>query len=598
MSTVVQQTLSIFCVSLFLILSNNSFAANKPGDLVKWQKWSDAAFAQAKQENKLVVMDLEAVWCHWCHVMDAETYRKPEIAAYINKHYVALRVDQDEQPHISRRFENYGWPATVFFAADGTEILKRRGYIRPEFMLSILKGVVDDPSPVTNQNRVVVKPNKSAFLTKLQKDKLHSNFEFLYDKELYGWGTVHKFIHSDTLEYAMLRGAEGSKRHELMAKNTLDAARHLIDPVWGGVYQYSDQLDWKSPHYEKIMSTQTNSIRIYAMAYKLWGRQADLDSSLKIYGYLTDIMQSPQGVFYTSQDADLNAEVDGKAYFKLANKQRRALGMPSIDKNIYARENGWIISSILSLYTVTGEQHYLDKAIKNANWIIKNRSFAGDGGFIHSPSDPKSIYLDDTLAMGQAFLNLYATTGSRLWLERASSAANFIKSNFQDSDGGFTTDIASSKSTVLSDVKHIETQIQIARFANLLQHYTGNKEQKKLAEHAMRYLASPDVTEQRRFLSGVLVADREFGKEPVQITVVGNKNDPKTTALFKESLRYPSAYMRVELWDKSEGELPNANVTYPQLDKPAAFACSNNACSLPIFETQKIAEVVNKLTKL
>src|SRR4051794_10538022 len=84
---------------------------------IAWQPWSDKLFETAKKENKLVILDLEAVWCHWCHVMDEQTYSDPEVKKLIGSNYIAVRVDQDSRPDLSNRYEDYGWPATIFFSS-------------------------------------------------------------------------------------------------------------------------------------------------------------------------------------------------------------------------------------------------------------------------------------------------------------------------------------------------------------------------------------------------------------------------------------------------------------------------------------------------
>src|SRR5208337_1995551 len=103
-----------------------------------WQSWSEDVFAQARREHKFVLLDLEAVWCHWCHVMDEKTYANPAVIKLLNSRYVMVRVDQDARPDISKRYEDYGWPVTVVFDADGQEIVKRRGFLPPMMMTSML----------------------------------------------------------------------------------------------------------------------------------------------------------------------------------------------------------------------------------------------------------------------------------------------------------------------------------------------------------------------------------------------------------------------------------------------------------------------------
>ncbi len=115
--------------------------------LIKWRDWSDDLFARAEAEKRVVILDLEAVWCHWCHVMEQTTYASAQVADLINAHYIPVRVDQDANPDLANRYGDWGWPATMVFAPDGTEIVKRRGYIPPVFMISMLDAIVKDPSP-------------------------------------------------------------------------------------------------------------------------------------------------------------------------------------------------------------------------------------------------------------------------------------------------------------------------------------------------------------------------------------------------------------------------------------------------------------------
>src|SRR5471030_430772 len=111
------------------------------GEAVAWQPWSDAAFAQAKREHKFVLLDLESVWCHWCHVMDGTTYADPAVDALLGEHYIALKVDQDARPDLASRYGDYGWPATIIYGPDGTEIVKKQGYLAPDEMKRLLRAV-------------------------------------------------------------------------------------------------------------------------------------------------------------------------------------------------------------------------------------------------------------------------------------------------------------------------------------------------------------------------------------------------------------------------------------------------------------------------
>ena len=114
---------------------------------ILWRPWSDSVFTEAKREGRFVLLDLGTVWCHWCHVMEEVTYHDPSGHRSHRKRYLAVRVDADSRPDLSNRYEDYGWPATIVFNNDGSEIVKRRGYLPPDQMASMLQAIIDDPTP-------------------------------------------------------------------------------------------------------------------------------------------------------------------------------------------------------------------------------------------------------------------------------------------------------------------------------------------------------------------------------------------------------------------------------------------------------------------
>jgi hypothetical protein len=362
--------------------------------------------------------------------------------------------------------------------------------------------------------------------------------------------------------------------------------RKLLDPAWGGVYQYSTDGDWDHPHFEKIMQMQAEDMRISAQAFAMWGDAEYLHTAERIHDFLKNFLMSDEGAFFTSQDADLIPGKHAGEYFALDDSERRKQGVPRIDRHIYARENGWAINALSSLYAAGGEQSVLDEAVRAAKWIIAHRSLP-DGGFRHDESDDAGPYLGDTIAMARAFLNLYTVTADRDWLRRAEQSMRFIDAHFKGESGNLTT--AQQHGGPLKPKPQTDENIAIVRVANLLHRCTGNDDYRKYAEHAMRYLATPVITESRGFqVAGFLLADRELRVPPLHITIVGKKDDPSAYVLFMAALKNPSAYKRVEWWDAREGAMPNPDVQYPQMDKAAAFVCTDRSCSMPIFSAKKI----------
>src|ERR1700760_406877 len=115
-------------LALLATVALPAFAA----DNIRWLHSDTDAFAQARTQHRFVILYLEAVWCHWCHVMDEKTYGDPAVRAILDAHYIPLRIDQDSRPDLSNRYRDYGWPATVIFAADGSEIVKSQALLDPE----------------------------------------------------------------------------------------------------------------------------------------------------------------------------------------------------------------------------------------------------------------------------------------------------------------------------------------------------------------------------------------------------------------------------------------------------------------------------------
>jgi len=616
-------------LQLFLLTTSIAHA-----DGIVWHAWSDEIFAQAKREHKFVYLDLEAVWCHWCHVMDEVTFRDPAVIAEFNRKYLAVRVDQDSRPDLAARYENYGWPATVIYAADGTEIVKKQGYIAPHPMARLLRAVVADPSPVDYGDRPVeatptgtgTAGSNGSIPSAARLAQLQLNWAKGYDPIHGGWGTSHKFLDWDQEEWALRAAARGDAVADYRARETLAKQRLLVDPVWGGVYQYSVDGDWDEPHFEKIMPMQAENLRIYAQAYAQWGDPADLATARAIRGYLRDFLTSPEGAFYVSQDADLKPGEENAPYFAKDDVGRRAQGIPRIDRHLYARENGWAIAALAQYAAYTGEIEAVTAALKSAHWVIDHRSVGGarppgalaarttqieppalqshsdiPGGFRHGePNDPAGPYLGDTLAMGRAFLALYQVTADPVWLQRAAAAADFIGHHFARPQsplplfGYATSDTTHAKFP--TPLPEFDENIALARFGLALAAATGRPEYRTMANNSLHWLLAPGMAEARgSYVAGVLLAVDEAQNDPMHLAIVGRKSDPSARSLFSVALRAPTSNKLIEFWDKTSGATPPGENIYPDLPAAAAFVCANGACSSPIAAPGALAARVKTL---
>lgn len=561
-----------------------------------WEPWSEAAFAKARASGKLVILDLHAVWCHWCHVMEETTYRDPRVVQLLAEHYVCVEADQDARPDLANRYEDYGWPATIVFDGTGRELAKRAGYIEPAEMAALLAAFAADPTPGPSAAAAPARTHTATDAT--LDDALLTELEQLhverYDAERGGFGRVHKFIDPASLEFCIARALDGDERAERMARQTLDAALALIDPVWGGIYQYSTGGDWKEPHFEKIMSYQADDLRVYALAYAAWRDPRHLRAAQDIRRFLRDFLTSASGAFYTSQDADLVPGEHSGEYFALDDRGRRALGVPRVDTHVYARENGWAIRGLCALHSATGDADALAAALRAAHVMLAERALAG-GGFRHDSSDVAGPFFGDTLAMEQAFVALHEATADRTWLEHARAASRFAAENFGLA-AGFATSARGSGGVFAEPLPQRDENIAFARVENALFHYTGAPEHRERAERALRWLAEPSVA-RKGLPGGVLLAARELAEDPLHVTVVGAKRDPAAGTLHRAALALPAIARRIEWYDAAEGPLPNADTPFPELARAAAFACGNGRCSSPAYASLELAERVRSLAR-
>lgn len=561
-------------------------------------------FARAKKEGKMVVLDLEAVWCHWCHVMDSKTYADPAVKALLSKRFLFCRIDQDSRPDLANKYEDYGWPATIIFDADAHELAKRAGYINPQKMQVLLKQLIVDPH-FERESTVKVSSNASEVsagtfpgkgLSTADREMLIARHDAGYDPRYGGWGTYQKFLDADSFEYAL-------HRHPDQAQMALAGEMHLLDREFGGVYQYSTDGDWDHPHFEKIMQTQSDALRAFSLGYAAFDEQRFLDASQSIAAFLNDFLLDPSGAFYTSMDADLKQGDHSADYFSLDRSKRLALGLPRIDKHIYARENGWAIAALTQLYMAGGKTKYLDMATRAMATIQKSHGMKSPDhnmlGFIHASDldtdkdQPPALFLGDTLAMARAYLALYQATADRSYLQRASACLLFIQKHFK-ADSGYVT--ALDKNAVVPASPLLDENIGLARFANLLHQYDPSTTAKSVAEHAMTYLCTPQAINKRKILvAGILLADLELNQAPLHITIVGPKQDSQAASLFAAANALPEPYKRVEWLDKKEGPLPNNDTDLPEMPRPAAFSCQQGRCSMPAYDAPTLKKMVRTI---
>src|SRR5579862_4701119 len=338
-------------IAAFLLSTAGLSALGQEGSPdVSWESWSDRIFERSQREHKLVLLHLGADWCHWCHVMEKTTYQDPDVVKLVRAHFIAIHVEQDARPDLANRYEDYGWPATILFDERGKEVVKRRGYIPPGPFVRLLEAVVADPTPGPSaQPRAEPVLGTSSVLSPELRAELTGRWESGYDADLGGWGKIQKYLDGDCIELAFRTGRAA------WAAQTLTAHLKLIDPVWGGAYQYSHGGDWDHPHFEKIMPFQAAAIRAHVLNYLRTGSKESLEAARAVRRYLDRFFRSDDGAYYASQDADIVKGEHAGGYYSLADAGRRRLGIPRIDTHLYARENGLAVRALAELAAVGDE---------------------------------------------------------------------------------------------------------------------------------------------------------------------------------------------------------------------------------------------------
>jgi uncharacterized protein YyaL (SSP411 family) len=316
---------------------------------IQWHEWGDEAFQKAKRENKPILLDIGAVWCHWCHVMDRESYEDPETAQLINDRFVAIKVDRDERPDIDSRYQvavqaitgQGGWPLTGFLTPDGRPFYGGTYFPphdmqgRPSFrrvLLAISDAFRDKNGDVLEQAQMVEGAiahaesftGKSAdFSPRVIQEIIESSVK-MFDENNGGFGGAPKFPHASILDllidqYVRLsgaslpQGAEGDRLHMAFATTLEKMARGgVYDQLAGGFHRYSVDERWIVPHFEKMSYDNSELLKNYVHAYQATGSEFFAEVARDIIRWVDDVLSDRKhGGFYASQDADISLDDDG-----------------------------------------------------------------------------------------------------------------------------------------------------------------------------------------------------------------------------------------------------------------------------------------------
>src|SRR6185437_3607460 len=312
-------------------------AAHQP---VHWHPWDDRAFARARAEDRPILLDIGAVWCHWCHVMDGESYEDASVAETLNRDFVCIKVDRDERPDVDARYQRAvqaltgqgGWPLTAFLTPEGEVFFggtyfppEDNHYGRPGF-LSVLKQVAG----LYRQQREKVAENATAIrrhvaesldeakggeVTPATLERAASEMARLFDIRYGGFGTAPKFPHPAAVQFLLARWHDTREDwlREVVEKTLTAMAKGGIrDHVGGGFHRYAVDERWIVPHFEKMAYDNSELLRAYLDGYAALGHPLFKEVAQGIVSWVLEVLSDrDRGAFYTSQDVDARRTARG-----------------------------------------------------------------------------------------------------------------------------------------------------------------------------------------------------------------------------------------------------------------------------------------------
>jgi len=460
-----------------LVFEKSPYLLQHAGNPVDWFPWGDEAFARAAAEDKPVFLSVGYSTCHWCHVMEEESFEDPEVAALLNEHFVAIKVDREERPDVDQLYMSVtramtgsgGWPMTVVMTPDrrpffaGTYFPKRGRFGRRGMMellpalaeawekdrenvLATARQVVDLLGSRQGASRDAKAPGREVL------DAAYASLARSYDERDGGFGSAPKFPVPHNLRFCLRYWHRtGEERALSMVVETLEAMRRggIWDHVGFGFHRYSTDAGWLLPHFEKMLYDQALLAMAATEAWQATGKDGLRQTAEEILAYVLRDMTSPEGGFYSAEDADSEGE-EGLFYLWTPQELREVLGEE--DGELAVRIFGVVAAgnfrdqstgrttgrSILHLgepLSATATELGMPPAgLEQRLESIRARLFAAREKRVHPLKDDK-ILTDWNGLMIAAMAKAARAFGEPRYERAARAAADFVLRELRDDDG-------------------------------------------------------------------------------------------------------------------------------------------------------------------
>jgi uncharacterized protein YyaL (SSP411 family) len=445
---------------------------------VDWYPWGKEALEKAKKENKLILVSIGYSACHWCHVMERESFEDTAVAELMNRHFVCIKVDREERPDIDQVYMNAvqlmtgsgGWPLNCFALPDGRPIYGGTYFPKQQFM-SVLTTLSDiyknEPGKVLDYADQLTEGVQKSELVKLNTEKPEFTMDTLkkmvdawkerFDNVEGGPRKAPKFPLPNNYEF-LLHYYHATKDEALLKHITLT----LRKMAWGGIYdqlgggfaRYSTDTLWKAPHFEKMLYDNAQLVTLYCEAYRFSKDPLYRDVVYETLEFIRREMTSPEGAFYSALDADSEGE-EGRFYVWTKEELHRLLGD---DFNLFAdyyniNQSGlWEHGNYILLRNKTDEAvaglHGISaSALREKITAWKQKLMAVRDQRVRPGLDDKTLTSWNALML-KAYADAYNTFGEAGFLEAALRNARFILHRQKRSDGGLNHNYKSGRSNI------------------------------------------------------------------------------------------------------------------------------------------------------
>jgi uncharacterized protein YyaL (SSP411 family) len=580
---------------------------NETDAAILWRDWNEASFEDARIEGKPVLLTLGATWCHWCHVMDQRAYADPRVIDLVNSRFIPVRVDVDQRPDISLRYNQGGYPSVAFLTGDG-EFLTGRPYTPPDEMVTLLERV--SRGEVVTAPLQAAEPGESpaAYAGDAPVERVLARLAELYDDRFGGFGLEPKQPPWEALRLLMLRySLTGDRTLLAMAETTLQGMwQGIYDNKDKGFFRYSVSRDWKVPHYEKMLVTNASLAMTYLDAYLLTRKPDYRAAASGILDYLLNNLFSPaDGLFSASQDAD-------EPYYQGSWKDRDAATGPPIDTTFYAGWNALAAQALVQATEALGRTSWRRLAT-NILEKLWQESWTATGGLcrVAGESSISAPILGDQVNFLQAWLALYQSTGNPYCLTRAVEVAAATQQLFGASGGG-CHDTTAPRPFEASLLPREQPALDNAHWAEalvVLSHLVDHDSYQQQAAGALQIFESVipgrsylgdrqsrhmEEDEEALFLpagSAWAQARDLWDNGPVRLALVGDSSEPAYRQLHRAAARVYAPHRVVLPLDRQRNARQIRQLGFPSRAEPALYVCMGERCLTPVVTPAEVRDL-------